>query len=157
MMRQLKRVAAFVVSLGVMTMVFTAIWGTLITDNLYNCTDAVGFDYLQPGNWVHGDVAFVTHVRAGRSMSEPDTIKEGWTVRALWALWLSFCGCSLTASSIAAGRFSASRRAAEALHRMSGAHICSRFGWLWMPLIGDLDRSAAHSQHRQTIICHTRF
>jgi hypothetical protein len=31
----------------------------------------------------------------------------------------------------------------EAIHRMSGTHICSRFGWLWMPLIGDLDRSAA--------------
>ena len=30
----------------------------------------------------------------------------------------------------------------KAIHRMSGAHICSRFGWLWMPLIGDLCRSA---------------
>jgi len=33
-------------------------------------------------------------------------------------------------------------RANEAMHRMSGTHICSRFGWLWMPLIGDLDRWA---------------
>jgi hypothetical protein len=31
----------------------------------------------------------------------------------------------------------------EAMHRMSGTYICSRFGWLWMPLIGDLRRSAA--------------
>jgi hypothetical protein len=30
----------------------------------------------------------------------------------------------------------------EAMHRMSGTHICLRFGWLWMPLIGDLGRSA---------------
>ena len=30
----------------------------------------------------------------------------------------------------------------EAIHRMSGTHICSRFGWLRMPLIGDLDRWA---------------
>ena len=30
------------------------------------------------------------------------------------------------------------------MHRMSGTHICSQFGWLWMPLIGDLRRYAAH-------------
>ena len=29
----------------------------------------------------------------------------------------------------------------EAMHRMSGTHICLRFVWLWMPLIGDLGRS----------------
>jgi hypothetical protein len=34
-------------------------------------------------------------------------------------------------------------RSNEAMHRMSGTHICPRFGWFWMPLIGDLDRSAA--------------
>ena len=26
----------------------------------------------------------------------------------------------------------------EAIHRMSGTHICSQFRWLWTPLIGDL-------------------
>ena len=30
----------------------------------------------------------------------------------------------------------------EAIHRMSGTHICSRFEWPRMPLIGDLDRWA---------------
>jgi hypothetical protein len=29
----------------------------------------------------------------------------------------------------------------EAMHRMSGTHIGSRSEWLWVPLIGDLDRS----------------
>jgi hypothetical protein len=28
----------------------------------------------------------------------------------------------------------------HAMHRMSGTHVCPRLGWLWMPLIGDLDR-----------------
>jgi len=28
----------------------------------------------------------------------------------------------------------------EAMHRMSGTHIRSRFGWLRMPFIGDLGR-----------------
>ena len=30
----------------------------------------------------------------------------------------------------------------EAMHRMSGTHVCSKFEWLLKPLIGDLDRSA---------------
>jgi hypothetical protein len=34
----------------------------------------------------------------------------------------------------------------KAMHRMSGTHICSRFGWRWIPLIGDLNRCAlSHS------------
>ena len=28
----------------------------------------------------------------------------------------------------------------EAMHRMSGIHVYSQFDWLWMPLIGDLNR-----------------
>jgi hypothetical protein len=32
------------------------------------------------------------------------------------------------------------KRPNKAIHRMSGTHICSRFGWLGMPLIGDLVR-----------------
>ncbi len=31
----------------------------------------------------------------------------------------------------------------KAMHRMSGTRVCSRFGWLWMPLIGDLNRWAS--------------
>jgi hypothetical protein len=34
------------------------------------------------------------------------------------------------------------RRPNKAMHQMSGTHICLRFDWLWMPLIGDLDRYA---------------
>jgi hypothetical protein len=33
----------------------------------------------------------------------------------------------------------------EAMHRKSGKGICLRFGWLLVPLIGDLDRSASGS------------
>jgi len=112
-MRQIKGLVTFATSLGLLTIIFTAIWGVFITDNLYNCTDAVGFDYLQPGNWVHDNVAFVNQVRAGRSMSEPDTIKEGWSVPALWALWLLFFGSSVVASAFLARGLSAARRSAE--------------------------------------------
>ena len=102
MIRMLKSIAKFVIVLVVMTVIFSMIWGELITDRLYNCTDAVGFDYLQPGNWVHGQVAFVGHVLAGRSMSEPDIIKEGWSAAGLWGLWLSFFILSLVASVLLA-------------------------------------------------------
>ncbi|MCX6923229.1 MAG: hypothetical protein NT154_08480 [Verrucomicrobia bacterium] len=98
----LKTIAKFVIVLAVMTVIFSMIWGELVTDRLYNCTDAVGFDYLQPGNWVHGQVAFVSHVVVGRSMSEPDTIKEGWSVAGLWGLWLSFFVFSLVVSVLLA-------------------------------------------------------
>jgi hypothetical protein len=40
-------------------------------------------------------------------------------------------------------------RANEVMHRMSGMHICSRFAWLLMPLIGDLGRSPALSLFRE--------
>ena len=100
-------------SLGLLTTIFSVVWGVFITDSVYNCTDAVGFDYLQPGNWVHSSVAFVKQVRAGRSMSEPDTIKEGWSVPALWALWVAFFGSSVVASAFLARGLSAPRRSAE--------------------------------------------
>jgi len=89
--------AKFVIVLVVMTVICTMIWGGFITDTLYNCTDAVGFDYLQPGNWVHGKVAFVPNVVA-RSMSEPDTIKKGWSEGGLWCLWMMFFSGSLAIS-----------------------------------------------------------
>jgi hypothetical protein len=98
MLGVLKSAVKFVIVLAVAMAVCAMIWGAFVTDTLYNCTDAVGFDYLQPGNWVHGHVAFVSHVAAGRSMSEPDTIKEGWSEAGLWGLWMLFFACSLAAS-----------------------------------------------------------
>ena len=61
-------------------------------------TDSGGFDYLSPGDWVHRQGAVVNHVVAGRSMSEPDTIKKGWSVAGLWGLWISFFAASLAIS-----------------------------------------------------------
>ena len=120
MMRQLKRVVTFATSLGLLTTIFSVVWGVFITDSVYNCTDAVGFDYLQPGNWVHSSVAFVKQVRAGRSMSEPDTIKEGWSVPALWALWVAFFGSSVVASAFLARVFPLQGEVPNlALHRMA--------------------------------------
>lgn len=116
--------ARFIVVLVAMTVIISVIWSELITDRLYNCTDAVGLDYLQPGNWVHGRIAFASHVVAGRSMSEPDTIKKGWSVAGLWGLWLSFLLFSLVVSVLLARKTWISRWSADAATNGSpAAHL----------------------------------
>src|SRR6266436_3727036 len=91
-------VAKFIGSLVATTIVCTVVWQEVVNQRLYDCTDAFGFDYWQPGNCVHGDVAVVDRVVHHSSMSEPDTIKEGWSVTRLWHLWYSFVVVSLVAS-----------------------------------------------------------
>jgi hypothetical protein len=85
----------------VMTILCTIIWQKFITDTLYHCTDAIWLDYFFPGTWVHDPVS-VTQVVRNRPMSEPDTIKAGWTVAGLWTLWYAFAGVSLLVSFLAA-------------------------------------------------------
>jgi hypothetical protein len=85
-----------------MTIVCASIWGGVIDDHLYHCTDAVGLDYFQPGNWVHGRIEYVKKIDVHRSMSEPDTIKDGWNVPGLWCLWLGLFGASLAVSHLLA-------------------------------------------------------
>jgi len=92
----------FVILLVGCTIFCTFVWDKFIADKLYNCTDEVGFDFLQPGNWVHGDYKTVPQIATGRSMSEPDTIKEGWSVPKLWLLWWSFVAASVAISALLA-------------------------------------------------------
>ena len=47
-------------------------------------------------------VAVVQHIVHHRSMSEPDTIKEGWSVTRLWHLWYAFVVGSVFISVILA-------------------------------------------------------
>ena len=101
MRHALKILAKFLVSLILMTIVCTVAW-ELVNERVYDCTDAFGFDYWQPGNWVHRNVAVVRQVVHHRSMSEPDTIKEGWSVAGLWRLWYSFAASSVVASVLLA-------------------------------------------------------
>jgi hypothetical protein len=83
------------------TIAFTFLWERFVADTLYNCTDPGWFDYLFPGDWAHKPVS-VRHVTGGRSMSEPDTIKEGWTMTRLWYLWFSVVGISVILSALLA-------------------------------------------------------
>jgi hypothetical protein len=88
-----------------MTILCTVVWQYTAAD-LYDCTDD-GFPpgYLEPG-WVHDlpqqPLKAVQQVIHGRSMSEPDTIKEGWSVSRLWHLWYGFFFTSLAISFLLA-------------------------------------------------------
>ena len=48
----LKILVKFVVAFVFMTTVCTVVWEGVVNGYLYDCTDAFGFDYWQPGNWV---------------------------------------------------------------------------------------------------------
>ena len=95
------RVVKFVAAFVCCTIACTIAWEYLVKDRLYNCTDDLPFDYLQPGQWVH-QPATVPHVVRAHSMSEPDTIKQGWNITRLWYLWFSVIGGSLALSTLLA-------------------------------------------------------
>jgi hypothetical protein len=99
MLRILVRAGIFLLAMVLMTIVCTLVWDRYVNARLYDCTDAVGFDYLHPGDWVHGHVVAVPTITHNHSMSEPDTIKEGWSVNRLWYLWLTFFAVSIMVST----------------------------------------------------------
>jgi hypothetical protein len=86
----------------VMTIVCTVAWDAFVDEKLYNSTDDVPFTYLIPGHWV-GDnnwpIKVVPQIVPDDNMNGPDTIKEGWTVGWLWALWFLFFATSVIISS----------------------------------------------------------
>ncbi len=78
--------------------IMTIVWEYVFPGHIYLCTDAVGFDFLTPGDWVHGPVEYVQKIDTLRSMSEPDVIKDGWSVTGLWVAWWSMAACVLIAA-----------------------------------------------------------
>jgi hypothetical protein len=118
-MRFLLSAVVFAVALAVTTVACTWGWERFVKNHLYNCTDDLPLDYWQPGHWVHHPVA-AQHVTAGRSMSEPDTIRSGWSVGGLWSLWFSFAGGSVIVSLLLA-RLSWSMSRREHIHEHTNA------------------------------------
>jgi hypothetical protein len=102
MIRKLKSAAKFAIVMIAMTIACTIVWQDVVAEYLYDCTDSVPGDFLRPGDWVHtwngNSIVSVQHVVHGRSMSEPDTIKAGWSIAELWLLWFAFVGVSVAAS-----------------------------------------------------------
>ena len=80
-----------------MTVASTWSWDAYINNRLYNCTDGGAFDFLAPGDWVHNPVS-VNRITRAHSMSDPDTIKAGWSIQRLWIVWFSFVASSVAMS-----------------------------------------------------------
>lgn len=101
--RTARKVVKFAISMLVMCMVCSVIWDDFVAENLYNDTDDNMFGFLTPGGWVSNwdgnhPVVQVDHIVHTGSMSDPDTIKRGWTVTDLWLLWLGFIAVSVMLS-----------------------------------------------------------
>jgi hypothetical protein len=112
-----KGTVKFFVVLFVMTIINAIVW-ECFAFFLYDCTDAGLPGYFGPGQWVHNfdghSVMAVPHVVHGRSMSEPDTIKEGWSVARLLYLWFAFFIVSLAVSFwLATKQWSSKQQAGE--------------------------------------------
>lgn len=80
----------------VLTILMTVVWDMVFPGRVYYCTDHVGFDYLHPGHWVHGEVEIVDEMTDAftRSMSEPNVMLRGWTMECLWWIWGLMFGSS---------------------------------------------------------------
>ena len=102
--RTLRSVGIFALSLMLMAVVCTWAWDAFINGRVYYCTDGGGLDFLVAvGDWVH-DAESVAQV-ARRSMSEPDALKDGWSLTGLWCLWGAFVAVSIGLSALFAGLF----------------------------------------------------
>ena len=100
------RMVKFVASLFVMTVICTIVWQDVVAEYLYDNTDDNMMGFIHPF-YLDGcigqskfRVVSVRQVVHGRSMSEPDEIKEGWSIPKLWCLWFSFVAISLITSIV---------------------------------------------------------
>jgi hypothetical protein len=98
MNRAAARALKYAILLLVLNIPLAVAWEVIFPGRIYDCTDTLGFGYLRPGHWVHDPIEFVDEVATGRSMSEPDTIRRGWSVNGLWAVWYTMISLSAIAS-----------------------------------------------------------
>jgi protein-S-isoprenylcysteine O-methyltransferase Ste14 len=102
----LKSTVKFVILMFAMTIVSTIVWQQVVVEHIYDCTDDNMAGFLRPGDWVHfyHGVVYVPHVAHNHSMSDPDSIRKGWSMTGLWCLWLSFVAVSLAVAFLLARR-----------------------------------------------------
>jgi len=97
--RLVAKSATFLVALLFCTVFCTLIWDNFVVGKLFNCTDSLPFNFLSPGDWVHGNYITVPKINPSDPMDKPDSVKEGWSIRKLWLLWLVFVFASVTISA----------------------------------------------------------
>ena len=98
MNRAAARALKYVILLITLNIPLAVAWEVVFPGRIYDCTDYTGFGYLTPGKWVHDRIEYVDEVVTGRPMSEPDTIRLGWSLGGLWGVWLTMLGFSAAAS-----------------------------------------------------------
>jgi len=100
--RLITTIATFAACLFICVWFCTWGWDNYLNGKVYYCTDAVGLDFLRPGDWVHAfggrPVVVFDAIPGNLSMSDPDGIKRGWSVDKLWLLWLALAGSSVALS-----------------------------------------------------------
>jgi len=91
----------FLIVFVITTYINTAAWQYIAT-GLYDCVDDAIPGYLEPGFWVHSfnghSVMTVPQITHNHPMSDPDTIKQGWSVPRLLGLWFCFFTTSVVVS-----------------------------------------------------------
>ena len=88
----------FLMSLVLMAVVCTVAWDSVVNGKVYYCTDGGTLDFIFIGDWVHHPES-VAHV-VPRGMSEPDEIKNGWSLKGLWCLWSALVAGSVLMSAM---------------------------------------------------------
>ena len=106
-MKAFAKIVTSVIIFGVtmvgMTILCCAAWDRCLAGRVYwNSDDMDGGGYLNPGRWVGSSDGFpvvtVNQIVPTPSMSHPDELKIGWTVRRLLCVWWSLFALSMIVS-----------------------------------------------------------
>lgn len=112
----------FLIVFVLTTIINTVVWQKYVSADLYDCVDEAIPGYWEPGFWVHAhdsqSVKTVPQVNHHQPMSAPDTIKQGWSVPRLLALWFAFFAVSVLMSlGLARTPWRPSERSNQAMQR----------------------------------------
>ncbi len=100
----MKRLLKFIAAFMILTIILTVAWDAIFPGRVYLCTDSVPFDYISPGEWIHGSFETVDSISSlrARGMEDPDAIIKGWTLGRLWAIWGGLFAASILLSGVIA-------------------------------------------------------
>jgi len=81
----LLRAGIFLMVLTICVVACVVVWDSFVAGPLYQCSDPGALEFLSPGDWVHSEFG--------------DTVRAGWTIHGLWALWYALAILSVVVSS----------------------------------------------------------
>ena len=115
----------FLLVFAVTTVINTIAWQKYAAADLYDCVDEAIPGYWEPGFWVHAHDGQPVRASApivhSQSMGDPDTIRTGWSVPRLLALWFAFFAASVVVSlALARMPWTRRQRSNQAMQRTAG-------------------------------------